>query len=152
MIKISKHITYGEATRSQTAIRRGIDNTPDQATLERMRLVAEKVFEPVREHYDIPIGIGSFYRSEKLNRVIGGSKKSQHCKGEAIDIDAQIYGGVTNKEIFEWIKKNLIWDQLIAEGWDGIDYEWVHVSFSEFRNRKQVLVATFKDGKTIYSY
>lgn len=135
-MNISKHITYAEATKSQTAIRKGIDNTPDEATLDRMRLVAEKVFEPLREYFRMPIGISSFYRSPKLNKAIGGAKNSQHVTGEAMDIDADIFGGVTNTRIFEWIKNNLEFDQLIREyGENG----WVHVSYKASGNRNQVL-------------
>ena len=91
MDKISKHISYKEATRSNTALRRGIDNIPDVEELENMKLIAEKVFEPLREHVGGPIKINSFYRSPELNVAIGGSKKSQHCKGQAIDLDDTYY-------------------------------------------------------------
>lgn len=133
---ISKHITYEEATKSQTAIRKGIENVPSVAELTAMKLVAEKIFEPLRDHFDIPIGISSFYRSKALNKAIGGAPNSQHCKGEAMDIDADIFGGVTNTRIFEWIKNNLEFDQLIREyGENG----WVHVSYKASGNRNQVL-------------
>lgn len=135
-MNISAHITYAEATKSQTAIRKGIDNTPDAATLVRMRLVAEKVFEPLRNHFGIPIGISSFYRSPKLNKAIGGVRNSQHVTGEAIDIDADIFGGITNHMIFEWIRSNLNFDQLIKEYGE---HGWVHVSYKASGNRGEVL-------------
>lgn len=135
-MNISKHITLIEATKSQTAIRKGIDNTPDEATIERMKLVAEKIFEPIRERFGVPIGVSSFYRSPKLNKAIGGAKNSQHVTGEAIDIDADIFGGVTNQEIFNFVKYHLNFDQLIREYGDK---GWVHVSYRSEGNRGQVL-------------
>lgn len=134
-MNISPHITYNEAVKSQTAIRFGIDNTPNAPQLECMKLVALKIFEPLREHFGVPIGISSFFRSKKLNARIGGAKNSQHCTGEAIDIDGDIYGQVSNTEIFNWIRDNLAFDQLIREyGTSG----WVHVSYRSQGNRGQV--------------
>lgn len=133
MKNISKHITYLEATTSQTATRKGIVNIPNAEQLSNMQIVAEKCFEPVREHFG-PTRISSFFRSLLLNNSIGGSKTSQHCKGQAIDI--QGIGNVTNQMIFEFIKDNLDFDQLINE----YNYSWVHVSFvSKGKNRKQIL-------------
>ena len=134
-MNISAHISYSEATKSQTAIRKGIDNTPSPFVLERMKLVAERVFEPLREHFGIPIAVTSFYRSPKLNRAIGGVKSSQHVTGEAMDIDGHIFGGVTNREIFEWVKNNLEYDQVIWEYGDESEPAWVHVSYREWNNR-----------------
>lgn len=149
---ISKHISFKEATFSQTAIRLGIDNIPNSIQLENMKRVALKCYEPIRVYFNIPLGISSFFRSEALNSRIGGSKTSQHCFGEAIDIDADMYKGITNKEIFDWCKANLIYDQLIAEGFDHNtnDFQWIHISYREGKNRKQSLKATFKGGKTTY--
>ena len=140
-MKISEHITYAESVKSQTAIRLGIKNVPDNFQLEAMKLVAENCFEPIRKHFNIPIGVSSFFRSEELNKLIKGSATSQHCKGEAIDIDADMFGGVTNKLIFEWAKANLIFDQLINEhpDEDG-NPSWVHISFSKHGNRNQTLI------------
>lgn len=107
-----------------------------------MRLVAEKCFQPLREHFDRPIGISSFYRSPELNKAIGGSKTSDHCKGRAIDIDADIYGGITNKEIFDWLRENVEFDQLISEYGTEDNPAWVHVSYREGENRGMVLRAT----------
>ena len=134
MNKISEHISYNEATASNTATRLNIDNTPNAETLERMKVVANACFEPLRVWYGKPLRVNSFYRSEALNKAIGGSKTSQHCKGEAIDISAG--SKFQNKIIHVWIKENLVFDQLINE----YDFTWVHVSFSLGNNRKQCLV------------
>jgi len=147
---ISEHISIKEATFSSTATRKGIDNTPNATQIENMKLVATKVFEPLRKHFNTPIGISSFFRSEALNKAIGGSASSQHCKGEAIDIDADIFGGVTNGEIFKYIKENLEFDQLIWEYGNTTDPDWVHVSYSKSGNRRQILKAIKVGGKTTY--
>lgn len=135
MNNISKHITFKEATFSATAQRLGIKNEPTLEHLKSMITVAEKCFEPLREWYGKPLRINSFYRGKDLNEAVKGSATSQHCKGEAIDIDA---GSVTeNKKIHDWIKNNLDFDQLINE----YNYSWVHVSFTDKRpNRKQLVV------------
>ena len=150
MVKISKHISYKEATRSATALRLGIDNVPNEYELQNMEIVAKKVFEPLREAVNVPIKINSFFRSEKLNKAIGGSSKSQHCQGRAIDID-DVYGNVSNAYMFYYIKDNLDFDQLIWEfGTDG-NPDWVHVSYvDEHSNRKRCLKAVREDGKTKY--
>lgn len=140
MNSISKHISLAEATKSQTAIRNGIDNTPGEAELEAMKLVAAACFEPIRDHFGVALNVSSFFRSVALNTAIGGSKTSQHCKGEAIDIDADGNEKVTNKQIFEWAKANLKFDQLINEYPDKEgNPSWVHISFSKHGNRNQVL-------------
>ena len=113
-MKISDHITYAEAIHSETAKRKGIDNTPNPNQIEAMKLLAEKVFEPLREWVGGPIKVNSFFRSPELNTAIGGSKTSQHCKGQAIDID-DVYGYKTNSEMYHWIKENLSFDQMIWE-------------------------------------
>lgn len=140
MEKISDHISYIEAIKSQQAIRNKIDNTPNEEQLKAMRLVAEKCFEPLREWAGKPIGISSFFRNKEVNRLIGGASNSQHLKGEAIDIDADIYNnGITNAEIFFFIKDNLDFDQLIWEFGNDEQPQWVHVSYSATKNRKQIL-------------
>lgn len=150
-MKISNHISYKEATTSQTAVRKGIDNTPNEYQLQNMKLVAEKIFEPLREHFKRPIAINSFFRSQKLNKAIGGATGSQHTQGRAIDIDDTL-GGVTNKQMFDWIKDNLDFDQLIWEFGNDSNPDWVHVSYvSENENRRRVLKALKKNGKTIYT-
>ena len=134
MKNISKYITYLEATTSQTATRKGIVNTPGDKELINMQLVGIRVFDVVREHFDTPLRVSSFYRSLLLNNSIGGAKTSQHVKGQAIDIQGT--GEVTNKMIFDYIKDNLDFDQLINE----YNYSWVHVSYvSKDKNRKQIL-------------
>ena len=134
MENVSKHITYLEATKSPTATKLGINNSPDKAQLEAMKLVAEKCFEPLRLWYGKPIKVNSFFRSDLLNRAVKGSLTSQHKKGEAIDLDAG--SKEENKKLFEWIKDNLVFDQLLNE----YNYSWVHVSYSKTKNRKQILV------------
>ena len=133
MDKISKNISYKEATHSNTAKARKIDNTPDADTLVRMKLVAEKCFQPVREWYGKPINVNSFYRSEKLNWAIGGAKNSQHMKGEAIDISAG--SSIENEKIFNWLKDNVEFDQLLNE----YGFKWIHISYKINCNRNMVL-------------
>jgi zinc D-Ala-D-Ala carboxypeptidase len=149
---ISKNITYKEATRSDAAKREGIDNTPDAEQLENMRRVAESVFQPVRENFDCPIYVSSFFRSEELNKAIKGSSSSTHMKGEAMDLDADVFGEVTNAEIFHYIKDNLEFDQLIWEFGTEEEAAWVHVSLSKNNNRNQILVAKKVEGKTVYEF
>ena len=150
-MKISDHITYAEAIHSQTAKRKGIDNTPNPNQIEAMKLLAEKVFEPLREWVGGPIKVNSFFRSPELNTKIGGSKTSQHCKGQAIDID-DVYGYKKNSEMYHWIKENLSFDQMIWEFGTDTQPNWVHVSYvSEENNRNRCLKA-YKDdmGRTKY--
>ena len=147
---ISKHISYKEGVYSNTAIRRGIDNTPSDDQLHFMEIIAEKVFEPLREWVGGPIKINSFFRSPELNKAIGGSTKSQHCHGQAIDLD-DTFGRATNAEMFEFIKKHLDFDQIIWEFGDDDNPDWIHVSYvSEKKNRNRCLKAYKKEGKTCY--
>jgi len=130
-MKISAHLDLSEVTRSDSAKRNGIDNTPTAEHLENFKLLAEKVFEPIRLHFNTPIFISSGYRSKELNTFIKGSLSSQHCKGQAIDIDMDgTKGGVTNKMVFDFIKDKLDFDQLIAEFPENSNPAWVHVSFT----------------------
>jgi hypothetical protein len=147
-MKLSAHLDLSEVIRSESAKRNGISNMPIALHIENFKLLAEKVFEPVRVHFGCPIHISSGYRSAELNRCIGGSSTSQHCYGEAIDIDMDgSTSGVTNKMVFDYIKDNLEFDQLINE----FDYSWVHVSYeSTGKQRKQVLDAIRVNGKTTY--
>lgn len=140
-VKISNNITYKEAIKSRTASKYGLDNTPNSEQLENMKLVANKVFQPLRENYNVPIYISSFFRSVEVNKKIGGSSKSQHCQGKAIDMDADVFGKITNSEIFHYIRKNLEFDQLIWEFGTNYNPDWVHVSYDKENNRKQVLIA-----------
>ena len=149
-MRISKHISYKEATQSQTATRKGISNDPDAYQLQNMQLLAEKVFEAIREHFGVPIHISSGYRSKALNTAIGGSLTSQHCSGEAIDIDMD-GTSVTNAQIFNYIKDNLSFDQLIWEFGTDSNPNWVHVSYeSTGKQRKQILKAVKSAKGTAY--
>lgn len=145
-MKISNNLSLAEVIKSNTAIKNGIDNSPTEEHLENLKTIAEKVFQPIREHFNVPIGVSSAYRSIKLNNVIGGSSYSQHCFGEALDLDADIFGKVTNKQIFEFIKDNLEFDQLIEE----FNYSWIHVSYKKEGNRKMILKAVKENGRTKY--
>ncbi len=153
MDNISKHISYLEATRSNTALRKGIDNTPNDEELDNMRLIAEKVFEPLRKWVGRPIKINSFYRSPDLNTAIGGSEKSQHCNGQAIDID-DVFGGRfkrLNAAMFKYIRHHLDYDQIIWEFGDDTNPDWVHISYvNEEENRRRCLKAYKDKGKTKY--
>ena len=148
--KISKHISYKEGTYSQTALRRGLDNTPNEEQLKCMKEVAENLFEPIREWVGGPIKINSFFRGEPVNTAIGGSTRSQHMKGQAIDID-DTFGHKTNAEMYHYIKDNLDFDQMIWEFGDDKNPNWVHISWVSHRpNRKKLTIAKRIDGKTRY--
>lgn len=147
---ISKHVSNKEAVYSTTALRLGIDNEPDKKQLVNMQILAEVVFEPLRKWVGGPVKINSFFRSKKLNSAIGGSKSSQHCEGRAIDID-DTFGHKTNAEMFNYIKNNLDFDQLIWEFGSDDNPDWVHVSYvSTDENRRIILKAEKIKGKTIY--
>ena len=150
-MKISPHLNLAELTRSETAKRNGIDNTPTAEHLENFKILADKVFEPIREHFKTPIFISSGYRSKELNELIKGSPTSQHCKGQAIDIDMDGGNGeVTNRMVFDFIKNKLDFDQLIWEFGTDFNPDWVHVSYVKGKNRKQKLKAVRSGGKTSY--
>jgi len=135
---------------SRTATRLNIDNTPTDEHERNMVLVAEEIFEPLRTYVGGPIKINSFYRSPELNRAIGGSSKSQHCKGQAIDID-DTFGKMSNAEMYEFIKENLDFDQMIWEFGNDKNPDWVHVSYvSPEKNRNRCLKAYKEKGKTNY--
>ena len=147
---ISKHISYKEGVHSNTATRRGINNTPDDEQLNNMELLANEVFEPLRDYVGGPIKINSFFRCPELNTAIGGSKTSQHCKGQAMDID-DTFGRMTNAEMYHWIKENLDFDQMIWEFGDEDNPNWVHISYvSEDKNRNRCLLAYKENKKTKY--
>ena len=151
MEKISKHISYKEGVYSITAKRLGLNNKPDTYALVNMQVLAENVFEPLRKWVGGPIKINSFYRGEKLNKAIGGSSRSQHCQGRAMDID-DTYGHKTNAEMYNWIKENLDFDQMIWEFGTDDNPDWVHISYvSEEENRKRCLKAARLNDKTTYS-
>lgn len=149
---VSKYITLAQATWSDTAIRRGIINLPGSRELRAMRLVAEKIHTPISDGLfgGVACPFTSFYRSPTLNRVIGGAKTSQHVMGEAIDLDAD-GTGVSNAALFDWIRKNLEFDQLIWEFGTKTKPAWVHVSYTERRNnRKEILRAIRENGAVKY--
>ena len=149
-MRISKHISYKEAVHSATAKRRGIKNVPNEDQLDNMYRVAEFIFEPLRLYVGGAIKITSFFRSEELNTARGGSTKSQHCKGQAIDID-DVFGYKTNYEMFTYIRENLDFDQLIYEFGSNDNPDWVHCSYvSKKENRNRVLRAIRENGKTRY--
>jgi len=151
-MNLSKNLTLAEVTKSTTAKRLGIDNTPDEWTTENLRQVALNIFQPLREAFGCPIYVSSGYRSAELNTAIGGSTRSQHVEGRALDLDADVYGGCTNSQIFNWIKENVEFDQLIWEFGDDDNPDWVHVSYVyDGLNRKRCLKACRDDnGKTYY--
>jgi len=150
MEKISKHVSYKEGVYSITALRLGLKNEPTEEHLTNMKLISEKVFEPLREFVNGPIKINSFYRGPELNKAIGGSAKSQHCNGQAMDID-DTYGKMSNATMYNWIKENLDYDQMIWEFGTENNPDWVHVSYvSEEENRNRCLKAYREDGKTKY--
>jgi hypothetical protein len=153
MLNVSPHCTYAEAIYSDTAKRNGINNyfNPDQ--LKRMKLLAEKVYEPIVNNFGIKIYISSFFRTVQLNKLIGGVSNSQHLanNGAAMDLDADLNKGVTNEQVFNYIKDNLEFDQLIIEDLrpDG-GISWVHVSYVETGNRNEILTMVLVNGKKIY--
>ena len=147
---ISKHISYKEATHSATALRRDLDNTPNDEQLKCMEEVAENLFEPLREWVGGPIKVNSFFRGEPVNTAIGGSKRSQHMKGQAIDID-DTFGYKTNAEMYHYIKDNLDFDQMIWEFGNDENPNWVHISWVSHRtNRKKLTIAKKVNGRTKY--
>ena len=151
MERISKHISYKEAVKSNTAMRLNIDNTPGAYEITNMNGIAHNIFEPLRESVGGPIKINSFFRCVELNKAIGGSSKSQHCQGRAIDID-DTYGHKTNAEMYECIKENLDFDQMIWEFGTEKNPDWVHISYvSPNENRNRCLKAERVNGKAVYS-
>lgn len=149
-MQLSKNLTLAEVTRSETAKRKGISNMPTPQHIENFKLLAERVFQPIREHFGKPIIISSGYRSKELNTAIGGALSSQHCQGEAIDIDMD-GTDITNAQVFNYIKDNLEFDQLIWEFGTDTNPDWVHVSYeSTGKQRKQILRAVKKGGATSY--
>jgi zinc D-Ala-D-Ala carboxypeptidase len=149
-MQLSKNLALAEVTRSETAKRRGISNMPTPEHIENFKKLAENIFQPIRDHFGAPIHLSSGYRSAALNKAVGGSSSSQHCKGEAIDIDMD-GTAITNKQIFDFIKANLNFDQLIWEFGTDANPDWVHVSYnSDGAQRKQILKAVKAGGATKY--
>ena len=150
MERISEHISFKEATKSNTALRLNLDNTPNDYQITNMVGLALNIFEPLRKFVGGPIKINSFFRCEQLNRAIGGSSRSQHCEGRAIDLD-DTFGHKTNAEMFQYVKDNLNFAQMIWEFGDDNNPNWVHVSYiSEDENRGRCMKATKVNGKTKY--
>jgi hypothetical protein len=149
-MQLSKHFELAEFIRSSTAKRAGISNMPTEGHIANIKLLCEKILEPIRTHFARPIIISSGYRSSALNRAIGGSTTSQHSSGEAADLDMD-GTNVTNAQIFNYIKDNLKFDQLIWEFGTSTNPDWVHVSYeSNGRQRGQILRAVKISGKTVY--
>lgn len=148
-MRLSKNFTLQEFTKSQTALRRGIDNTPEGEHLEAAKALFENIVQKVRDHFG-PTVINSGYRGPALNEAVGGSSSSQHCKGQAVDIEVP---GVANADVAQWIVDNTEFDQVILEFYTpGIpDSGWVHVSYNhEGEQRKSILTAMKENGKTVY--
>ena len=149
---ISEHISDKEGVYSRTALRLDIENEPNEEQLKNMKLLAEKVFEPLRIEAGGPIKVNSFFRSPKLNKAIGGSTTSQHCKGQAIDLD-DTFGHMSNAEMYYFIKSELDFDQMIWEFGNNKNPNWVHVSYvSPEKNRNRCLKPYKENGKTKYEY
>lgn len=151
MERISTHITYSEAIKSDTAKRMQLRNTPTEEQLENMTLLANKVFEPLREYFREPVRISSFFRSQEVNKSVGGSTTSQHTTGEAMDICAFASSGYTNADLFYYVLEKLVFDQLIWEFGTDRNPDWVHVSYSaKGKNRRKALKAIRVNGKVSY--
>jgi hypothetical protein len=149
-MQLSKNLVLAEVMRSETAKRKGISNMPTPEHIENFKKLAENVFQPIRDHFGVPIRISSGYRSKALNTAVGGSLSSQHCKGEAIDIDMD-GTTITNKQIFDFVKDNVNFDQMIWEFGTDTNPDWVHVSYnSDGAQRKQILKAVKAGGATKY--
>ena len=147
---ISEHISWAEATHSNTAKDKEIENTPNDGQIVAMKKIAKEVFEPLRKWVGGPIKVNSFFRGEKLNKAVGGSTKSQHMSGQAMDIDDG-FGHRSNADMYGFIKENLNFDQMIWEFGDDENPDWVHVSFvSKEENRNRCLKAYKEKGKTKY--
>ncbi len=149
-MNLSENFTLAELTKSDTAIRKGIDNSPTDEHLENLKAVVQNVLQPVRDHFG-PVRVTSGYRSEALNDAIGGSSKSQHSKGQAVDFEVS---GVSNYDVACWIRDNIEFDQLILEFYVSGDPNsgWVHCSYKDGDNREECLTATKENGKTVYNH
>ena len=149
-MNLSKSFTLNELTKSQEATRLGIDNTPNEEQIQNLKILCEKILQPIRDFYGMPLSVSSGYRSAALCEAIGSSAKSQHTKGQAADFE--IFG-VPNKEVAEFIVKNLEYDQCILEFWNENEPNsgWVHCSYSSNSNRKQYLKAEKLNGRIVYT-
>ena len=151
-MKLSKNLSLSEVIKSNTALRKGIDNSPTEAHIENLKYVAEKVFQPTRDHFGVPIYISSGYRSQALNEAIGGSPRSFHSHGMALDLDQDGRNkGVSNADVFFYIKECLPFTELIWEFGDETNPNWVHVAIAPGReDEKKIKIAEKIDGKTKY--
>ena len=149
-MKLTENLSLAEVTKSATAIRKGITNTPSATHLIALKEVSKNIFQPCREHFGKPLAVTSGYRSEALNEAINGSKTSQHSKGEALDLDADVFGGFSNAELFNYIKDHLDFDQLIWEFGNNNNPAWVHCSYKTQGNRNEVLIAIKTNNQTTY--
>jgi hypothetical protein len=148
-MKLSENLELSEVIRSESAKRLGVNNTPTAEHIENLKVLAEKIFQPIRDHFGVPIRISSGYRSAALNKKIGGAKKSDHLVGKAIDID-QDNTSITNAQVFDFIKNNLKFSQLIWEFGTDKNPDWVHVSYDPKNLKCQILKAIKQNGKTVY--
>ena len=148
---LSKHVSLHEGVYSRTAERLGLKNDPSDEHLLNMITISEKVFEPLRKHVGGPIKINSFYRGPELNKVIGGSSKSQHCHGQAIDID-DTFGHMSNADMYYWIKDNLNFDQLIWEFGTDKNPNWLHVSYVNDEDNRNRCLKAYKDSNNKTKY
>ncbi len=151
-MKLSKNLSLNEVTKSNTAERRGIDNSPTEAHIKNLKYVAEEVFQPIRDNFGVPIYISSGYRSPALNEAIGGSPRSFHSHGMALDLDQDGRNrGVSNCDVFYFIKDNLQFTELIWEFGDEYEPNWVHVAIAPGReDEKKIKIAEKINGKTQY--
>ncbi len=150
---ITEHVRYKEVTRSSVAKKRNIKNIPHKTQLSNIYALCLNVFEPLRIHFQNPIYISSCFRHQKLNEVIGGAKSSQHMayrEAAAMDLDAEVYGGLTNADIYHYIKDNMAFDQLIWEFGNDSEPDWVHVSYSKRNNRKEILQSKVVNNQVVY--
>lgn len=148
-MNLSENLTLSEVIRSESAKRYQITNMPTDEHLNNLKLLATNIFQPIRDHFNVPIRISSGYRSAALNKKIGGAANSQHSTGQAIDID-MIGTEVTNADIFNFVKDNIKFDQLIWEFGDDTEPDWVHISYAK-KPRKQILKAKRNGLQTVYS-
>jgi len=147
-MNLTANFSLSEMVKSETALRHDMDNTPGEAEIASLRLLCEKILQPVRDHYGKGVKVNSGFRHPDVNAKVGGSKTSDHCKGQAADIEIP---GVPNADLAVWIMENLEYTQLILEFYTGApDSGWVHVSYDPANLKKQNLTATKKDGKTVY--
>ena len=148
-MKLTNNFSLAEMVKSETALRRGMDNTPGEAEIQNLKTLCEKVLQPIRDHFARGVKVNSGFRHPEVNAAVGGSKTSDHCKGMAADIEIP---GLANAELAKWIVDNLAFTQVILEFYTpGVpDSGWVHVSYDPANLKKQALTATKKDGKTVY--